>query len=300
LGLTQDGRTMVATARTLVSDLWIAPAGDATRAKQVTRSDHDVGRFSWTPDGRIIFSSGEGNLLVLNSEGNTHNLLTANDSPIGDPSVCGDGRYIVYSRYGEQKAGIWRMDLDGSNPVRIANDAVPTSPQCSPDGKWVIYVQVPSLTLMRVTITGDKPPEAITRAVGAWELDLLAFSPEGKRIAYIAQAGGESPASPSASQPNQLKVIAFDDGTIMHQFDFPGLAWPQCRWAPRGDAIDYILTRNGISNIWRQNLNGGPPKQITNFESLEIFNFAWSHDGKQLAMTRGSDNSDVILISNLR
>jgi len=52
--------------------------------------------------------------------------------------------------------------------------------------------------------------------------------------------------------------------------------------------------------IWQHNLAGGAPKQITNFESGQIFDFAWSHDGKQLAMTRGSENSDVTLISNLR
>jgi len=31
-----------------------------------------------------------------------------------------------------------------------------------------------------------------------------------------------------------------------------------------------------------------------------IFAFDWSRDGKQLALTRGSENSDVILISNFR
>ncbi|MGA8154444.1 MAG: winged helix-turn-helix domain-containing protein [Terriglobales bacterium] len=301
LDLTQDGRTLVDVAQTRVSDLWIAPAGDTTKAKQVTRNDHAVGGFSWTSDVRIVFASGDGNLSVLNSDGSARTLLIANDYPVGDSSACGDGRYIVYSSYREQKVGIWRMDADGSNPIRIVDEAVATSPQCSPDGKWVIYVQVPSLTLMRVTITGEKPPEAIANVPAAWELDVLAFSPEGRRIAYVAapETPVVNPSSRSGSQPNQLKVIAFDGGTLMHQFDWPASAW-RPRWAPRGDAIDYILTRNGVSNIWQQNLAGGAPKQITNFESGQIFDFAWSHDGKQLAMTRGSENSDVILISNLR
>ena len=64
--------------------------------------------------------------------------------------------------------------------------------------------------------------------------------------------------------------------------------------------MDYVLTRNGISNIWRQKLSGGPPNKITNFESGQIFDFEWSRDGRQLALTRGSQSSDVILISNSR
>jgi Tol biopolymer transport system component len=159
---------------------------------------------------------------------------------------------------------------------------------------------------MRVTITGEKPPEAIANVPAAWELDVLAFSPEGKRIAYVAAPEtpiepSSSPAvfSPSASRPNQVKVIAFDGGALMHQFDWPASAW-RPRWAPRGDAIDYILTRNGVSNIWQQRLTGGPPKQVTHFDSGEIFDFEWSRDGSQLALTRGSESSDVILMSNFR
>ena len=88
----------------------------------------------------------------------------------------------------------------------------------------------------------------------------------------------------------------------MQQFDWPVSAglFGSPRWAPSGDAIDYVLTRNGVSNIWRQNLAGGAPKQITNFESGQIFDFDWSRDGKQLALTRGSESSDVIMISNFR
>ena len=301
LDLAQDGRTLVDIAQTRVSDLWIAPTGDTTKAKQVTRNDHAVGGFSWTLGGRIVFASGDGNLSVLNSDGSVRTLLTANDYPVGDPSVCGDGRYVVYSTYREQKAGIWRMDTDGSNPTRIADETVATSPQCSPDGKWVIYVQVASMTLMRVTITGEKPPETITQSPAAYELDALAISPEGKRIAYVAapETPVVNPSSPSGSQPNQLKVIAVDGGTPMQQFDWPASAW-RPRWAPRGDAIDYILTRNGVSNIWQQRLTGGPPKQVTHFDSGEIFDFEWSRDGRQLALTRGSESSDVILMSNFR
>jgi Tol biopolymer transport system component len=301
LGLTQDGRTLVDIAQARVSELWIAPAGDTTKAKQVTRNDHAVGRFSWTPGGRIVFASGDGNLSVLNSDKSARTPLTPNDHAIGNPSACGDGRYVVYSTHREQKAGIWRMDADGSNPIRIADEPVATSPQCSPDGKWVIYVQVPSLTLMRVPITGEKPPETITQIPAAWELDVLAISPEGKRIAYVAapETPVVHPSSPSGSQPSQLKVIAFDGGTVMNQFDWPTSAW-RPRWAPRGGAIDYILTRNGVSNIWQQSLSGGSPKQVTHFDSGEIFDFEWSRDGSQLALTRGSESSDVILMSNFR
>ena len=303
LDLTQDGKTLVDTELTTVSDLWIAPAGDLAKAKQITAMELTVGRFSWMPTGGIVFDSGDGNLFAVHPDGSGRTLLTPNDGGSSDPSVCGNGRYIVYSAYREQKVGIWRMDADGSNPTRIADETIALGPQCSPDGKWVIYLRGPSWTPMRVIITGEKPPETLAQSPALGSRTGLAFSPDGKRIAYIASPASpaENPSSPSSSQPNQLKVIAFDGGVPLHQFDWPASAgFGKPRWAPQGGAVDYVLTRNGISNIWRQKLPGGPPKKITNFESGQIFDFEWSRDGKQLALTRGRESSDVILISNFR
>ena len=70
------------------------------------------------------------------------------------------------------------------------------------------------------------------------------------------------------------------------------------QWMPDGRAINYIALNNGVSNIWRQPLDGSPPFQITKFDTGRIFNFAYSPDGKQLALSRGSLNSDVVLIKN--
>ena len=301
LDLTHDGRTLVATQVAKVSDLWVASASDIAKAKQVTTRGSPVGRFSWMPDRHIVFASGESNLLSLNPDGSGRTQLTPNDHASWDPSVCGDGRYIVYSAYQEQRIGVWRIDADGSNPTRIADETTAASPQCSPDGKWVIYLQGPSWNLMRVLITGEKAAEKLAQTPAPESAEVPAFSPDGTSIAYVTSPS--SPVtSPATSVPNQLKVISFDGGALLHQFDWPSSAgfYASPRWTPKGEAIDYVLTHNGVSNIWRQNLDGGAPKQITNFESGEIFDFDWSRDGKQLALTRGSESSDVIMIRNFR
>jgi len=297
LDLTPDGKTLVDTEMTTVSDLWVASAGNTARAKQITTKEFVVGGFSWMPNGRITFASQDGKLFVVNPDGSGRTLLTPDDRFNRDPSVCGDGRYIVYAAYREQKQGIWRMDADGSNPIRIADETLALGAQCSPDSKWVVYVRGPSWTPVKVPITGAKPSEVLAQDyVSAYGYPLK-ISPDGKRIMYLASP--ENPGSPSASRPYQLKVILFDGGAPVYKFDWPApLGMP--RWAPEDEAVEYALTRNGVSNIWQQKLSGGPPKQITNFESGLISDFEWSPDGKQLTLTRGSESSDVILISNFR
>jgi len=126
----------------------------------------------------------------------------------------------------------------------------------------------------------------------------IEISPDGKRIAYLTPPKSTLGSS-SASRLNQLKVIPFEGGAPLYQFAWPPSA-SDPRWAPGGEAVDYVLTRSQVSNIWRQKLTGGPPKQVTNFESGLIFDFEWSPGGNQLALTRGNLSSDVVLISDFQ
>ena len=70
------------------------------------------------------------------------------------------------------------------------------------------------------------------------------------------------------------------------------------QWTPDGRAIYYIALNNGVSNIWRQPIDGSSPTQVTQFSTGHIFNFAYSPDGRQLALSRGSLDSDVVLIKD--
>ena len=106
--------------------------------------------------------------------------------PTGHPSVCGDGRYIVYAAYREQKRGIWRMSADGSNPIRIADETLAVGPQCSPDGKWVVYLRGPTWTPVKVPITGAKPPEVLAQDFEFGDLAILSESPRTESESCIS------------------------------------------------------------------------------------------------------------------
>ena len=72
------------------------------------------------------------------------------------------------------------------------------------------------------------------------------------------------------------------------------------RWAPDGKSIYYTATTNNVTNIWSLPLDGGPPKQVTDFKDMLLTGFAWSHDGKTLACTRGALLRDAILVTDLK
>jgi Tol biopolymer transport system component len=68
-------------------------------------------------------------------------------------------------------------------------------------------------------------------------------------------------------------------------------------WTPDARALSYVAKSDGVADIWRQPVDGSAPERVTTFrEGPEIFSFAWSPDGKDLACARGAITSHVVLI----
>ena len=78
-----------------------------------------------------------------------------------------------------------------------------------------------------------------------------------------------------------------------------GISFP-VRWAPDGHSVIYAVDEGGFDNLWAQPLTGGRGRALTHFTSQMIYSFAYSHDGRQIAIGRGTPFSDVVLISNFR
>ena len=93
------------------------------------------------------------------------------------------------------------------------------------------------------------------------------ISPDGKLIAYLS----------AELQTHWMAiVINADSGQRVGSTDAPSDFGDvgDFSWAPGGRAIDFVITRDAVSNLLRQPLNGGPAKQITNFKSGRIFSVA--------------------------
>jgi hypothetical protein len=119
-------------------------------------------------------------------------------------------------------------------------------------------------------------------------------SPDGHMISYWTDEG------PRDVRHDRWVVISASDRARLLAVDRTGDATlgVMTNWAPDSRGLDYVVTRNGVSNIWRQPLSAGPPVQITHFSVEKIFSFAWSPDGRWLSLGTGVNRSDVVLMSN--
>ncbi len=292
LTLTADFGALAAVRSDRVVNLWIAPNGDTSRVRQITSGtarEDGVRGLSWTPDGKIVYRSNAGgnpDVWITAADVTGNKQLSANPTVNGAAAVSPDGRYIVWNSRQEGRGNIWRMEIDGSNPKKLTNGSGELFPQVSFDGQWVVY-GVQDSPLWKTSVDGGEPVQLTEKSAMR-----PVFSPDGRFIAcnYRDEASG----------PYRVAVIPFAGGPPTRIFDIWGGHDQPLQWTPDGRAIAFIRTTNGVSNLWAQPLNGGQQKQLTDFKDQRIFNFAWSRDGKQLALSRGVINSDVVLMTGFR
>ena len=294
MSLTADSNTLAAVQTNVLSNIWVAPNGDANRAVQIKSGGSNLDgtvALAWAPDGRIVYSSwasGAEDIWIMNGDGSGQKQLTVEAGVNYQTRVTPDGRYIVFTSERNDGRNIWRMDLDGDNLKQLTNGNSDRSAGISPDSRWVIYGSQSSgdNRLWKVLIDGGNPVQLTD-----YLSDRPRVSPDGKLIACLYRADNNS--------PWRHAIIPFEGGKPVKIFDFPG-GTINFRWSKDSRSLIYQDTRGGVSNIWSFPLDDTPPKQLTNFKTEEIYNFDWSADGKQLVLARGPITSDVFLIRDFR
>jgi len=299
LGVTADGRTLLTVTQQRLSRIEIIPAsGDTSRPALITSAEPNQEGFygfDLAPDGRVVFSSFEGgqfDLWVMNSDGTGRRRLTSDTHFDSDPAVSPDGRYVVFRSNrpdGAARMRLWRMDIDGGNPVQLAATA-DYAPHISPDGRWVIYsawsVSDKRELLWKISVDGGDPVRLTD-----YPTFEASYSPDAQWIGcYFLDE----------QMKDHYGIIPASGGRPVRQFDFPGFQYQRVRWTPDGRHLSYIGAPSDPSNIWLQPAAGGEPRKLTDFKSDYIYRHAWSRDGKTLVLARGRPAFDVVLLKDNR
>ena len=99
-----------------------------------------------------------------------------------------------------------------------------------------------------------------------------------------------------------MAVVPFEGGAPVRTFNVPQTVYIDMspKWTPDERGITYIDNRGGVRNLWLQPFEGGTPKQLTDFKQNGIYRRDWTRDGKQVAIVRGEESNDAVMIMDFR
>ena len=182
---------------------------------------------------------------------------------------------------------LWTVRLDAPLVAKqLANGAdEEVYPQASADGRWVVYQKgfawFEPISIWKVPLSGGVPePVAAPTSLRP------ALSPNGQFVAYFVLDHDQW----------MIAVVSLLGGGPIATFRIPPTASRTLPWTPDGNSVAYVDSSQGISNIWRQPIGGGARSRVTDFQSERIFDFIWSRDGTRLALSRGLETNDVVVI----
>jgi DNA-binding winged helix-turn-helix (wHTH) protein/Tol biopolymer transport system component len=287
-----SGNTIVASESMPDVGLWSVRPGDNSPALKLTSGNGELYTerlgLAAAADGAVVISSrqnAEPKLWRIPSNGGPPAQLTTASGRDYQPAISRDGKLIVFVSTRTGSDQLWRMAADGSDQILLTPMKGVRSPSLTEDGQWVVFEgNVPDEpTIWRVPASGGTAVQVFPHPAF-----LPVVSPDGKFVACLLPSGDQT--------QGKLTVISAADGKIQTQFDGTvPRGTPALRWSADGRAIAYVVTENGISNIWAQRVDGTPPNPLTSWTAETVMRFDWSSTGT-LVCERGLALTDLILI----
>lgn len=291
LGLTADSKTIVTIQADRAMQIWVANYGDRpSEPKQITYGKYDGDTLAWTADKKLLYTAPSGEQLdVWNIDpASTASRQITNDTYIEKLGcVSPDGRFAVFSSNRSGNFNLWKLSFSAGDQQQLTHgNEVDSHAICSPDGQWVLFrsFREGKSTFWKIALAGGEPHQLFNKSSSS-----AAISPDGKLVAIRFVD--------DRTNTNQIAVVPFEGGdpiaTLPVSINYRDVG---LGWSADSKSILYADARDNADNIWSVPAQGGTAKQVTNFTNGLIFAFQVSADGRNIAISRGTQTDDVILI----
>jgi dipeptidyl aminopeptidase/acylaminoacyl peptidase len=246
-------------ARAIGSASASAPRGDRLTIEQIVACDSPrEPRLS--PDGRRVAYTAEAGgarqVFILDLRSGTTRQLTASEKAVSDPQWAPDGAHLAYVR----DDAIWVIGANGSRPTVVTeHPAGSRAPRWAPDGRRIAFVSrrrgwsqvwIQDANLPHRGRPPARPvaPEARAITPVGVDVDAIAWSPDGSRLAITAQRQPDL----LTNQVTILDLASGEERTIAGAAEWATGA----RWLPDGSGVLLVSDADGWFQVVRIDSDG--------------------------------------------
>ncbi len=276
LSIVADGKSIVYTALTTMSNIWAIPLAPKTSAAsgkpvQLTQNANtcDIAP-AFSPDGKTIsyftFATGvPRQIWTMDADGRNQTQITTGSG--SNSWWFPDGKRIAFESAREGLPGLWSITIEGGKEKKLLEfDEDAGGARLSPDGKRVAFHSsrsgVPNIWV--VPIEGGAPKQLTFDKESAFH---PVWSPDGKWIAFEIRRGQDTQVVIIPSDGGEPIQLTFDHGqSLVHD------------WSPDGERILFAGQRDGVWNVRSVSRSTKQQKQMTSYTKFDSYvrRPAWS------------------------
>jgi dipeptidyl aminopeptidase/acylaminoacyl peptidase len=226
-------------------------------------------------------------LLYVPEQGAAWRALTSDSAHIHNfGSFSSDGRRFSFAA--NTRTGRWFdiyvFDLEGGKTrCVLQHDSTNRAGPFSPDGRWLIVVRSFASShqeLWLVDVSGERGPRLLTRADEHAAYEKPEWSPDGRFIYCVSDAGRELAA------PARIEV---GSGELIYVVE-PEVEVDEAALDPTGQRLAYALNRDGAAEIVIRTLSSGTEHRVEGLAPGALYAYwqgalAWDRSGQRLAIS---------------
>ena len=249
---------------------------------------------TWAPDGERLVYARDGEIFAAQVDGRDVERIAESPSvniwyPLWAPDASRfamlnfAGESASISLVGYPEPFVQHIDLGAE---LADNEGYRIPPMAwSPQGTHLFLMAMNGLYLVDVEA---QTTVGLSQAAG--EDYEPVWSPDGSRLAFVSQRGGNS----------EIYIFDVADGVLTQLTDEP-TSDTHPTWSADGSQIAFVSLRSGDADIYVMNVGngGGEPVNMTQDPARDV-DPAWSPDGSQIAFISNREGSNRIFVMDAR
>ncbi|MGC2400280.1 MAG: protein kinase [Acidobacteriaceae bacterium] len=286
ISLTADVRTIATTQNDLNARFAELPLAESSSLEEDQTGE--LVWFTWV-DNNTIVADGSGNLRIVNLQRReTTTVNAAKGYLLGQPSLCGpDKLVLVGATLQADLRRVYTLHLDGSGLTQVTNGPRDYFPECTADGKWIVYADGTdenSETIMRQPLRGGTP-EKITQG----------------RLWFNVSSDGKLLATAAVDRGAPLQIVSLDTLRAVRSFPAPDHEdFDRFAFSADSKSIFYVTEKGEGATIWRQPLDEAPPVKVAALPGKIVNWIRPSPDGKKLGLIVEAPTSETVLLHDVQ